>query len=119
MDSLLAVNALAWSAYPIHTSLQLLLPIFLLATLAVTSTRRASKLSSQIPAVHYGWPVVGNVIAYSKDPISFLRKATAQYGHRFRTDMIFTTVIWLRSPKLNKVYLETKEVSNQFPDRAC
>ncbi|KAL8800503.1 MAG: hypothetical protein Q9182_005139 [Xanthomendoza sp. 2 TL-2023] len=113
MDSVLAVNALASSLFPISTppaSLKLLVPIFLLATLAVTSTRRAIKQSSQLPKVHYGWPVVGNVIAYSKDPISFLRKATAQYGITFRTDMIFTSVIWLRSPQLNKTYLETKEV---------
>ncbi|KAL8818971.1 MAG: hypothetical protein Q9223_002512 [Gallowayella weberi] len=117
MDSLLAVNALASSLCPISTtppaslmSLKLLIPFFLLATLAVTSTRKASKQSGQLPKVRYGWPVVGNVIAYSKNPISFLRKATAQYGTTFRTDMIFTSVIWLRSPQLNKIYLETKEV---------
>ncbi|KAL8810353.1 MAG: hypothetical protein Q9200_002654 [Gallowayella weberi] len=116
MDSLLAVNALASSLCPISTtppaslmSLKLLIPFFLLATLAVTSTRKASKQSGQLPKVRYGWPVVGNVIAYSKNPISFLRKATAQYGTTFRTDMIFTSVIWLRSPQLNKIYLETKE----------
>ncbi|KAL8695867.1 MAG: hypothetical protein Q9224_003110 [Gallowayella concinna] len=117
MDSLLAVNALASSFYPINTppvSLKLLVPIFLLATLAVTSTRRASKRSSQVPKVHYGWPLLGNVIAYSMDPISFLRKATAQYGSTFRTDMIFTTVVWLRSPQLNKIYLETKEVRSDL-----
>ncbi|KAL8997006.1 MAG: hypothetical protein Q9188_006430 [Gyalolechia gomerana] len=109
MDSLPAINALAWCASRPPTSLHVLVPILLLATLAVTSARRASKQSSQILEVHYGWPVVGNVIAYSKNPISFLRKATAQYGNMFKTDMIFTSVIWLRSPKLNKIYLETKE----------
>lgn len=110
MASLPAINALAWCASRPPTWLHVLVPILLLATLAVTSTRRASKQSSQIPEVHHGWPVVGNVIAYSKNPISFLRKATAQYGNMFKTEMIFTSVIWLRSPKLNKIYLETKEV---------
>ncbi|KAI4168695.1 MAG: hypothetical protein LQ343_006199 [Gyalolechia ehrenbergii] len=109
MASLPAINALAWCASRPPTWLHVLVPILLLATLAVTSTRRASKQSSQIPEVHHGWPVVGNVIAYSKNPISFLRKATAQYGNMFKTEMIFTSVIWLRSPKLNKIYLETKE----------
>ncbi len=127
MDRLLAVDALAWSGFNgrIFTppsSLYLLVTLILLAFLAgaADSMRRASDQTEKIAEVHYGWPVIGNVIGYSKNPISFLRKATAQYGSMFKTDMIFTSVIWLRSPSLNKLYLGTKEVrSNITHNRAC
>ncbi|KAL8908890.1 MAG: hypothetical protein Q9171_005262 [Xanthocarpia ochracea] len=114
MDRLLALNALAWSGFngrifTSSSSLYLLVPFILGAILGATSTRRASDQTEKIAEVHYGWPVMGNVIGYSKNPISFLRKATAQYGSMFKTDMIFTSVIWLRSPSLNKLYLGTKE----------
>ncbi|KAL8979850.1 MAG: hypothetical protein Q9205_004919, partial [Flavoplaca limonia] len=72
-------------------------------------TSRFSKERGNIPDTTYGWPVVGSLLAYSKDPVSYLRKAAAQYGKVFRTNMIFTSVVWLRDPSYNKFYLEVKE----------
>lgn len=111
MYSILAINALAWCAIK-ATSLRVFVPVLLLAALATTLKKRLSKPSDHIPEVRYGWPIVGNVIAYSKDSVAFLRKATAQHSNIFKMNMIFTTVVWLRSPKYNKIYLETKEVRN-------
>ncbi|KAL9604066.1 MAG: hypothetical protein Q9179_001989 [Wetmoreana sp. 5 TL-2023] len=117
MDILLAANALAWSRFPSPpTSLNILAPFVLLATLAFTVTRRISKHSGHVPDVHYGWPIVGNIIGYSKDPVSYLRKARAQHGKIFKTNMLFTNTIWLQNPHLNKVYLETKEHTWSFGD---
>ncbi|KAL8725325.1 MAG: hypothetical protein Q9166_007431 [cf. Caloplaca sp. 2 TL-2023] len=117
MDILLPANEVALSHFPTPlTSFNILVPFVLLAALIVTVTRRTSKHSGQVSDVHYGWPIVGNAISYSNDPMPYLRKATAQYGKIFKTNMLFTTTIWLRNPHLNKFYLETKEHTWSFGD---
>ncbi len=63
-----------------------------------------------IPSVAAGLPIVGNLIHYSKDPVSFIESATRQYGHCFAVPMLLGRTIWLRSAQLNKEYLETREV---------
>lgn len=111
MDTLPAANELALSHLPMPpTTTKILAPFILLASLAITIAWRHNKQSDQVPDALDGWPVVGNVVAYSNDPVSYLRKATAKYGKLFKTNMIFTSIVWLRDPDLNKLYLETKEV---------
>lgn len=92
------------------TSFSLVASIILLASLVTTVTSRFSKERGHIADTTYGWPVVGSLLAYSKDPVSYLRKAAAQYGKVFRANLIFTSVVWLRDPKYNRFYLEVKEV---------
>lgn len=113
MESLFTANVLAplRLTTPPTTSFSLLASFVLLATLVITLTSRFSKERGNIPDTTYGWPVVGSLLAYSKDPVSYLRKAAAQYGKVFRTNMIFTSVVWLRDPSYNRFYLEVKEVS--------
>lgn len=113
MESLFTANVLAPLRLitPPTTSFSLLASFVLLATLVITLTSRFSKERGNIPDTTYGWPVLGSLLAYSKDPVSYLRKAAAQYGKVFRTNMIFTSVVWLRDPSYNRFYLEVKEVS--------
>jgi sterol 14-demethylase len=67
-------------------------------------------LKKGVPSVAAGLPIVGNLILYSKDPVSFIDRATRQYGHCFAVPMLLGRTVWLRSPQLNKEYLETREV---------
>lgn len=112
MESLFTANVLA----PLHlvtsrtTSFSLLASFVLLATLTIIVRSRFGKERGNIPDTTYGSPVVGSLLAYSKNPVSYLRKAAAQYGKVFRTNMIFTSVVWLRDPNYNRFYLEVKEV---------
>lgn len=73
-------------------------------------TNAVTRASNQPPSVKYGYPIVGNILSYSKDPVPYLRKATAQFGRVFKVNMIFTHTIWLRGNDLNKFYLDAKEV---------
>ncbi|CAO1600418.1 hypothetical protein XANCAGTX0491_004108 [Xanthoria calcicola] len=98
------------------TSFSLVASIILLASLVTTVTSRFSKERGHIADTTYGWPVVGSLLAYSKDPVSYLRKAAAQYGKVFRANLIFTSVVWLRDPKYNRFYLEVKEHTWSFGD---
>ncbi|KAI9676086.1 MAG: hypothetical protein M1817_000829 [Caeruleum heppii] len=75
-----------------------------------------SSASVKLPAANFGWPIVGNIWAYSADPIAYLRKATARYGNRFQVNMVFTNTIWLRGTQMNKLYLETREDTWSFGD---
>jgi sterol 14-demethylase len=63
-----------------------------------------------IPSVHAGLPVLGNLQQYTLDPVGFISTATTSYGECFTVPMLFGKTIWLRSPMLNKEYLETREV---------
>ena len=62
------------------------------------------------PSVAVGLPIVGNLIHYSQNPVSFIESATRQYGPCFAVPMLMGSTVWLRSPQLNKEYLETREV---------
>ncbi|KAI4271883.1 MAG: hypothetical protein LQ337_005683 [Flavoplaca oasis] len=116
MESLFTANVLA----PLHlvtsrtTSFSLLASFVLLATLTIIVRSRFGKERGNIPDTTYGSPVVGSLLAYSKNPVSYLRKAAAQYGKVFRTNMIFTSVVWLRDPNYNRFYLEVKEHTWSF-----
>ena len=112
MESLITATVLAPLRVisSLTTSFSLLASFVLLATLTITVRSRSSEERGNIADTAYGWPVVGSLLAYSKDPVSYLRKAAAQYGKVFRTNMIFTSVVWLRDPSYNKFYLEVKEV---------
>lgn len=66
------------------------------------------------PSVAVGLPIVGNLIHYSQNPVSFIESATRQYGPCFAVPMLMGSTVWLRSPQLNKEYLETREV-RYFP----
>lgn len=83
----------------------------LFAVLVIFFTRSSNDTSGKIPSPKYGWPVVGNITTYSKNPVAYLRKATAQYGKVFKVDMLLTKTVWLRGTELNKLYLDTREVS--------
>lgn len=82
-----------------------LLP-FLLLVLAMRWFFRSEK----IPAVSSGFPVLGNLQKYTLDPVGFISAATSSHGQCFTVSMLFGRTIWLRSPQLNKEYLETREV---------
>lgn len=86
------------------------------ATLAVAGVLLAWALTQRLlapkgyPSVTVGLPILGNLIHYSKNPVSFIESATRQYGPCFAVPMLLGSTIWLRSPQLNKEYLETREV---------
>lgn len=79
---------------------------FLFMALAVHWFLHAEK----IPAVSSGFPVLGNLRKYTLDPVGFISAATSSHGQCFTVSMLFGRTIWLRSPQLNKEYLETREV---------
>lgn len=79
---------------------------FALLALAVRSFLRSEK----IPLVSAGLPILGNLQKYSLDPVGFIASATRLHGECFAVPMLFGRTIWLRSPQLNKEYLETREV---------
>ena len=113
---LLTANALALSRLPMSlnfnaTSIRFAFYI-LFAGVVVAVASNATKKYGKAPSARYGWPVIGNIVSYSKDPVSYLRRATAQYGKIFRVNMILMNTVWLRDIDLNKFYLETKEVSS-------
>ena len=91
---------------------KLLYIVILLLSITVYLTKRRNHRASNIPGVVSSWPAVGNFCGFLWNPVSFLRDATSKYGGIFRTNLILTDVIWLRSTKLNRIYLETKEVGN-------
>ena len=109
MDILLTANALALSRLP--KSFPSVTPFVLLATLLFALVSRFTRKAAKVPRAHDGWPIVGNVLSYSRDPLSYLRKAIAQHGPIFEMNMIFTSTLWLRGTDLNKAYFETREVS--------
>ena len=84
----------------------------LFAGLFFAVASKATKRSEKAPSASYGWPIVGNIVSYSRDPVSFVRKATEQYGKVFNVNMVLMNTVWLRDTTLNKFYLETKEVSS-------
>ena len=112
MDILPATNALALSRLVIPMLFPSLasLVLFLSATLFFAALSRFTR-AEKVPRAHDGWPIVGNVVSYSRDPLSYLRKAIAQHGPVFEVNMIFTSTLWLRGTDLNKTYFEAKEVS--------
>ena len=113
MDTLITTNPLALSRWPLSvhlTSLRLTLYV-LLASLVIAVAGTFTNRSEKTPSVKYGWPIVGNIVSYTRDPVSYLRKARAQYGKIFKVNMILTRTVWLRDTRLSRVYLETKEVS--------
>ena len=93
------------------TTAQPAIYLALFAVLIIFLLRISKEPSNDIPSPKYGWPIVGNVIAYGKNPVAYLRKATAQCGKVFKVDMLLMKTVWLRSTELNKLYLETREVS--------
>ena len=106
MDILPTANVLALSRLPKSFALFVLL---LLPTLLFAARSRFTK-AKKVPRAHDGWPIVGNILSYSRDPLSYLRKAIAQHGPVFEMNMIFTSTLWLRGTDLNKAYFDTKEV---------
>ncbi|OJJ06309.1 hypothetical protein ASPVEDRAFT_45703 [Aspergillus versicolor CBS 583.65] len=88
-----------------------LLP-FLLLVLTVRWFLRSEK----IPTVSSGFPVLGNLRKYTLDPVGFISAATSSHGQCFTVSMLFGRTIWLRSPQLNKEYLETREDVWSFGD---
>lgn len=117
MDILPTANVLALSrlfllpkSFPSVEPFVLLL-LLLLATLLFAALGRSTRKAEKVPRAHDGWPIVGNILSYSRDPLSYLRKAIAQHGPVFEMNMIFTGTLWLRGTDLNKAYFETKEVS--------
>lgn len=116
MNILITANALALSHLPVSiganaTPIRLAFYI-LFAGLFIAVTSRATKHAGKAPYVRYGWPVLGNIVGYTRDPVSFVRKATIQYGKVFNVNMILMNTVWLRDLNLNKFYMETKEVSS-------
>ena len=79
-------------------------------TLAVLLLVRYLLSSSKLPSVSVGLPIWGNLVQYSKDPVSFIAAATKHYGQCFTVPMLLGRTVWLRSGQLNKEYLETREV---------
>lgn len=68
-------------------------------------------VTRSIPSANVGLPLgVGNILAYGKDPVGYVRTATERYGSIFRVNQILTDTIWLRGAKMNKMYLDVKEV---------
>lgn len=113
MEILITTNTLALLRWPLSlhpTSLRLALYV-LLAFLVIAVAGRFTKRSEKAPSVRYGWPLVGNIVSYSRDPVSYLRKATAEYGKIFKVNMMLMSTVWLRDTKLSRVYLEMKEAS--------
>ncbi|KAJ3499816.1 hypothetical protein NLG97_g23 [Lecanicillium saksenae] len=84
--------------------------------LAWTATRRRLLAPTDYPSVAVGLPIFGNLFHYSKDPVSFIESATRKYGTCFAVPMLMGSTIWLRSPRLNKEYLETREDVWSFGD---
>ena len=116
MNILITANDLALSHMPMSfganaTSIRLGFYV-LVAGLFFAIANKVTKQSEKAPSVTYGWPIVGNIVSYSKDPVSFVRKATEQYGKVFNVNMMLMNTVWLRDTTLNKFYLETKEVSS-------
>ncbi|KAL2869031.1 cytochrome P450 [Aspergillus lucknowensis] len=70
----------------------------------------------KIPSVTVGLPILGNLQKYSLDPVGFISTATSSHGECFTVPMLFGKTIWLRSPQLNKEYLETREDVWSFGD---
>ena len=71
-----------------------------------------------IPSAKEGLPFgLGNIAAYGRDPVQYARNATARYGSIFRVNQILTDTIWLRGAKMNKMYLDTKEVGGMLDSR--
>ncbi|KAA8649455.1 hypothetical protein EYZ11_007762 [Aspergillus tanneri] len=86
------------------------------ATLLAWFLIRSLLSFSKVPSVTVGIPVLGNLIQYSKDPVEFIASATRQYGQCFTVPMLLGRTVWLRSPQLNKEYLETREDVWSFGD---
>ncbi|KAH8435086.1 uncharacterized protein LDX57_012715 [Aspergillus melleus] len=85
-------------------------------TLAVLLLVRYMLFSSKLPSVSVGLPIWGNLVQYSKDPVSFIAAATKHYGQCFTVPMLLGRTVWLRSGQLNKEYLETREDVWSFGD---
>ena len=117
MDFFVTANALALSHLPANATSIRLAFYLLFAGLFIAVASKASKQPEKAPSVRYGWPVVGNIVSYTRDPVSFVRKATKQYGKVFNVNMILMSTVWLRDANLNKFYLEAKEVSS--PPSLC
>lgn len=82
----------------------------LLTFLLLALVLRCFLHSEKIPAASSGLPIVGNLQKYTLDPVGFISAATSRHGECFTVSMLFGRTIWLRSPQLNKEYLETREV---------
>lgn len=107
------VDVLATPLLPQATFGRILIYSLLFCLLPVTLNKiknTVTRTFTQPPSVKYGYPFVGNILSYSQDPVTYLRKATAQFGRIFEVKMILTNTIWLRGNDLNKVYLDAKEV---------
>ena len=73
--------------------------------------RLLRNFSNEIPSARVGvFGGLGNIQAYSRDPVEYVRTATKRYGALFAVHQILTDTIWLRGGKMNKIYLDTKEV---------
>lgn len=121
MKILLTTHALALPHLPASisanaTSFRLAFYL-LLAGLFIAVARKTTKQAEKAPSVRYGWPVIGNIINYTRDPVSFVRKAKDRYGKTFNVNMFLMSTVWLQDASLNKLYLETKEVSS--PPSLC
>ena len=109
MDILPTAKALALSRLP--KSFPSFTTCLLSAIVLFAAVSRLTRKAEKVPHAHDGWPIVGNILSYSRDPVSYLRKAIAKHGQIFEMNMIFTSTLWLRGTDLNKAYFETKEVS--------
>jgi hypothetical protein len=90
------------------------LPLLLVILISFTILRRLFQRS--IPNPNFGLPIIGDASAYSNDPVSFVRDATAKIGPVFRVNMLLNSLIFLRADSMNKMYLETREEVWSFGD---
>ncbi|KAJ9325560.1 hypothetical protein DTO027B5_6328 [Paecilomyces variotii] len=90
------------------------LPLLLVIAISFSVLRKLFQKS--IPTPKFGLPVIGDALAYGKDPITFVRDATAKVGPVFRINMLLNSIIFLRRNDLNKMYLETREDVWSFGD---
>ena len=117
MDQFISPKALAASNLDatfnhnlIHSTLIRCSLYAVFAGLLVKIVIKITKKSKSVTSARYGWPVIGNIVGYSTNPVFYLRQAAAKYGTVFGVNMLLTNTVWLLDTSLNKIYLEAKEV---------
>ena len=90
------------------------LGIVVIASLFFLKLISGKKPPHGIPQYKTGIPVVGNLLAYVKDPYQYLKTAKAKHGGKFYHNLVIMQGTMLLGTEMNKFFLDRKEDTLSF-----